>query len=79
MSLMAVRQMKVEKGENWKKQVTRVPLDCPVDKQIVNFDYIKGDDGEGDALFIDLKVIQEETHVDALEAKLAVSPEKSIY
>ena len=72
----AVREMRNTKGTNWKKQVTRVPLDIPVEKNIASFVHHKGEDGEGDALFIRLKVVKEDEHVDAIAATSALSPEK---
>ena len=73
----AVREMRNTKGANWKKQVTRVPLDVPVEKKIVSFIHHKdGGTGNGSALYIRLKIVQEETHVDALAASSAESPMK---
>ena len=74
--LKAVREMKAMKGDQWKFQYTRVPLDVPVEKNIVNAEVHKGKKGK--TLSIDLKVVRDGDHIDRLVIKEAVeSPEKA--
>lgn len=72
----AIRDMKVVKGNNWKGQVTRVVLEQPVEKKIVSFIHHEDKDGDGAVLYIRLKIVEQETHVDALAATSAESPLK---
>ena len=68
--LKSVHDMKATKGENWQWQYTRVLLDRPVEKAIVSADLCPSERGK--TLNVDLKVVQEDVHINALDVKVVV-------
>ena len=65
----AIQEMKKSKGDNWKLQYTHVCLETAVGKQIIGMESHPGKKGK--ALAIDLKVMQDDEHVEAMAAKIA--------
>ena len=67
----------VAKGVNWPEQVFCIALQEQVVKKPVNIEVFK--EPEGDVLSIDLRIVPETMHVDAMFAPMALtvpSPEK---